>query len=601
MTSDAVWLKADGFTWTLSSFVARAICYSDELTPAELYFILVSLGIQDRFREQWDHPAFFAKAGMANHAIESQLRSSNARIQHSNGKCDPRPGCVCCAYHDWLSRAGDLYWAAGNLKQARQHFRRCVDEANGREFVLSAGMNGLTRLHFVRDEYAECITTFRRACPPRAFYAQQREMKMELEMPQNAHLDGCQRAQAHEKLGRKFPGTSPYFVSQAKYMCRAIVVAGLRSGGIDNELRDMLMDYFAIDTAQIDELAMALDRNDKAITPLKKRMAPKPASSGRSLSQLLTDGDTERARKVRDLLPQCPALVDSVSLLLDDFLANGDDASKIEMIAAGSAFGIAVADELVLEEALDSRTESIAKSPACRLALLRWFSPVIRYPKYDFLTDYLEVIRQIPVEIEPRDVIAAILDLQWYKTSYSIDDTLLGDTGDGFGKTEISGNREWLEIVLRDHPLVFDRAGWSSRESAIGAMHRAYLFLRERFNDMRRDERWVSEAQLGVALATLFGKAEVHRHAIPLWLSPQHLDYYLPKHNLAVEYMGIQHYQPVAVFGGASAFEKTKERDERKRVLCERLGVTLVYVTHEENIGRRAKEIHAQFNGRQCP
>ncbi len=600
MTGDAVWLKADGFTWTLSSFVVQAIYQSDALTPAELYFVLVSLGIQDRFREHWDRPEFFAKAGMADQAVESQLRSSNARIQHSNGKCDPRPGCVCCAYHDWLSRAGELYWAAGNLKQAQQHFQRCVDEANGREFVLSAGMNGLTRLHFVRDEYAECITAFRRACPPRAFYVQQREMSMKLEMPQNAHLDGSQRARAREDLVRKFPGTSPYFVSQAQYMCRAIVAAALRSGGIDDELRDMLADYFEIEHVQIGELAQALDRNDESIAPLKNRMAPKPADSGRTLPQLLADGDTERARKVRELLPQCPALVDAMAVLLDEFLSSGDDACLDKMAAAGSVFGIAQADALVIAVALDSRTESIAKSPTCRLVLLRRFSPICRYPKYDFLTDYLEVMRQIPVEIEPCDVIAAILDLQWYKTSYSIDHTGLGGTRGGFGKTEISDHREWLEIVLRDHPPVFDRAGWSSRESAIGAMHQAYLFLRERFNDMRRNERWISEAQLGVALATLFGKAEVQRHASPLWLSPQHLDYHLPKHNLAVEYMGVQHYQPVALFGGASALEETKARDERKRVLCERMGVTLLYVTHEEDIGRRAKEIHVQFNGRQC-
>lgn len=597
MKSDGVWLKADGFTWALSSFVARALCQSDALAPAELYFVLVSLGIQDRLREYWDRPEFFAKAGMAEQAAESQRRSSDARIQHSNGKCDPLPGCVCCAYHDWLSRAGDLYWASGNLEQARQHFQRCVDEADGREFVLSAGMDGLTRLYFVRDEYAECITAFRRACPPRAFYAQQRAM----EMRQDANLDGGQRARAREELVRKFPGTAPYFVSQAKYMSRAIVVAALRSGGIDNELRDMLVDYFGIDSAQVDELAKALDRNDEAIAPLKKHMAPKPAGSGRTLPQLLTDGDTERARKVRDLLPQCPALVDAVSLLLDDFLASGDDACMDEVIAAGSSFGIAQADALVLAEALDSRSEYIAKFPKCRLALLRRFSPICRYPKYDFLTDYLEVMRQIPVEIEPCDVIAAILDLQWYKTSYNIDNTGPGGTRGGFGKTEISDDREWFEIVLRDHPRVFDRTGWSSRESAIGAMHQAYLFLRERFNDMRRDERWISEAQLGDALAALFGKSEVQRHASPPWLSPQHIDYFLPQYALAIEYMGAQHYQPVEVFGGARALEETRARDERKRALCERMGLALIYVTYEENIGRRAIEIHAQFNGRRRP
>ena len=59
--------------------------------------------------------------------------------------------------------------------------------------------------------------------------------------------------------------------------------------------------------------------------------------------------------------------------------------------------------------------------------------------------------------------------------------------------------------------------------------------------------------------------------------------------------MGVQHYQPVALFGGVSGLEETKSRDERKRLLCERLGVNLVYVMHDEDIGRRANEIHALY------
>ena len=528
MTDDLTWYQNDGITWSISSYVARAICQSDALSPEEIYFVLVSLGIQDLFQQWWDYPSFFAKAGMGNQAVESQLRSSRAQIQHGDSSCNPVPGCVCCACHDWLSRVGDLYWAAGDLKEARRHFQRCIDEADGQSFVFSAGINGLVRLNFVLDDYAGCISVFRRACPPRAFYVQQRKMKMELAKPQNAHWDGRQLAEIRENLVRKFPGTSSWCVSTAKYMCRAIFVAALRSGGIDSNLRDMLMDYFKIDAAQVDELAMALDSNNKVIASLKKRMAPKPVGAGRTLDQMQVDGDTERARKVRDLLPKCDGLVETVSILLDKFLAKGNDACLDEIVTTGSAFEIAQADEIILTEAMDSRKDYIAKFPACRLALMRRLSSFVRYPNYDYLTDFLEIKRQIHIDIEPCDVIAAILNLQWFKTSYSIENGHGGNSR-GFGKAEISGNRELFEIVLREHQPVFDHDVWSSRESAIGAIHRAYLFLRERFNMMRLDERWVSEAQLGVALTALFGEAEVQRHASPLWLSPQHLDYYLPK------------------------------------------------------------------------
>ena len=79
-------------------------------------------------------------------------------------------------------------------------------------------------------------------------------------------------------------------------------------------------------------------------------------------------------------------------------------------------------------------------------------------------------------------------------------------------------------------------------------------------------------------------EAKVHRHARPVWLSPQHLDFFLPRYRFAVEYMGAQHYEPIAMFGGAQSLADTKSRDERKRTLCERMGVALVYVRHDEDI-----------------
>ena len=514
------------------------------------------------------------------------MRVSKANIQHSGGRCDQSPGCVCCAHHDWLSRAGDILWAAGKVDQARQHFQRCIDEGDGRDFVLDAGIGGITRLHFVLGEYAECIAQFRLGCPPHTFYLQYRELF------KDTAPNGME---PFNRLSAQYPGTSPYFLSHAKYMSRAIIAAAVQAGGIDDELSTMIADYFEIDPSDVDELVKAVS-GDEEIVRLRKRLAPEPAVSGRTFERLLADGDTELGRRVRDRLPQCPTFANAAAVLLDDFLDSGDPGCLDEMIVAGSPFGIADADGLILSEALDSRSERIAAMPAHRLALLRRFNSICRYPKHDFLTDYLEVMGSVRSEIEQGDAIAAILDLQWYKTPYSIDNTGPDGIRGGFGKMEISDNREWLEIMLRGHPPVFDRDSWTNRQRAIGALHGAYLFLRERYYEVRRDERWIREALLGDALAALFGKAQIQRHARPLWLSPQHLDYFLPRYALAIEYMGEQHYQPVEVFGGVEALEITRLRDERKRVLCEQMGVTLVYVTYQEDVGRRAREIHAQFN-----
>ena len=55
--------------------------------------------------------------------------------------------------------------------------------------------------------------------------------------------------------------------------------------------------------------------------------------------------------------------------------------------------------------------------------------------------------------------------------------------------------------------------------------------------------------------------------------------------------MGEQHYGPVEVFGGEAGFLRTRERDERKRELCARVGVQLEYVRFDDDMGARIDEI----------
>ena len=315
MTDDATWLESDGCTWTLSTRVARMLCECDALTPAELYFVLMSLNILERFRECWDRPAFYKKAGIADQAVESQRRSSN-RCEHGFGESNN-------AHHDWLLHTGDHLWVAGKTGEARQHYQRCIDEAGGREFLISAGIGGLTRLHFVQGEFIECVAAFRFGCIPSTF------------------------------LGR------PYFLPETKYMCRAIVAAALRAGGIDAELRKMLVEYFEIESAQLDVLAKTLNKNDDAIARLQKQVAPKAAISGATFNSLWADGNTEMARKVRDRLPHCNTFVHSATKLLDDYLDSGNDTFIDEMIEAGSPFGIAQADAMVLAKVMDSRMKKL--------------------------------------------------------------------------------------------------------------------------------------------------------------------------------------------------------------------------------------------------
>ena len=59
------------------------------------------------------------------------------------------------------------------------------------------------------------------------------------------------------------------------------------------------------------------------------------------------------------------------------------------------------------------------------------------------------------------------------------------------------------------------------------------------------------------------------------WLNGLSLDFFLPNKNIAIECQGKQHFG----FGGWTHdfnFNTVKERDERKRKLCEENGVKLI-------------------------
>lgn len=109
--------------------------------------------------------------------------------------------------------------------------------------------------------------------------------------------------------------------------------------------------------------------------------------------------------------------------------------------------------------------------------------------------------------------------------------------------------------------------------------------FRDAENYLRKDqgipligEGWVSETALFYSIKEAFPEIEVIHHGKPKWLGWQHLDVYIPEHNVGIEYQGLQHNKPIEFFGGQHAYEKTVERDKKKKRLCLKNGCTLIYV-----------------------
>lgn len=99
---------------------------------------------------------------------------------------------------------------------------------------------------------------------------------------------------------------------------------------------------------------------------------------------------------------------------------------------------------------------------------------------------------------------------------------------------------------------------------------------REEFGFKKIGEQWVSETLLYQLVTELYPSQQVIRNIRPDWLENLELDIYLPELKLAFEYQGQQHYKPVKAWGGDKAFKALKQRDARKKELCQQLGIRLV-------------------------
>lgn len=109
-------------------------------------------------------------------------------------------------------------------------------------------------------------------------------------------------------------------------------------------------------------------------------------------------------------------------------------------------------------------------------------------------------------------------------------------------------------------------------------------WLAEEWRKELEDCQWKAETQLYLLVKKAFKEYTVIRHAAPTWLSPQHYDIFIPELELAIEYMGQQHYEPIEFFGGQAGFVGTIERDEKKTRLSRACGVKLHYVKYDEKI-----------------
>lgn len=105
---------------------------------------------------------------------------------------------------------------------------------------------------------------------------------------------------------------------------------------------------------------------------------------------------------------------------------------------------------------------------------------------------------------------------------------------------------------------------------------------REEFGVRVIGEAWVNETLLSNIVKKIFDGNDVIRHHRPEWLEGLELDVFVPNFQLAFEYQGQQHFKPIKAWGGEEALSRLKERDNKKRQLCELNSIRLIAVDYDE-------------------
>ncbi len=111
--------------------------------------------------------------------------------------------------------------------------------------------------------------------------------------------------------------------------------------------------------------------------------------------------------------------------------------------------------------------------------------------------------------------------------------------------------------------------------------------VRVKFGFKKVGEAWANETLLYQLVCEIFPECKIYRHYRPSFLEYLELDVFIPHLNIGIEYQGIQHFEPIKHWGGKSSLEKVIERDKRKKKLCDKNDVALIYFYYYEELDKK--------------
>lgn len=469
-------------------------------------------------------------------------------------------------------KVGDAWLSEGREEEALACYRRPKQEEPRRK---GPDFDRIIAIQFRRGDWAEAIKTF--------------------EASDWKPLD--ERQIVH--------GT---FTTTAAPWSRAIAIAAARAVRLDDiSLVKHIKTLFSLNQTAWEQLAawagaVSEDELAKSYEKMLPRVMKKP---GVSLEEAAAAGATPRARNLAAWIQDAPDAAERVQKNFSAWLTNGDRAALNEAVAwIADAVTYDITKTALFE--VTDRHKNFHGPTERVLELYRAHPYLMRYG----IGHYLSLLIQDDLPFTGEDLLGGVFQALAFPGR-----DFTPETEDDISLRRLKACDDWAIQRLEDwqasdgkkmleaaRAALKDLPGFKvldiRREDAwLKAMDEGIAWLGKRWKEELGAAVWKSEMMAFDLLKRAFKGRKVLQHDTPAWLTPQHLDIHLPEINLAVEYMGQQHYQPIEIWGGEEGLKHNQERDRRKAGLCAAAGVSLEYIRHDEDIGTRIAEIAVRHGG----
>lgn len=215
------------------------------------------------------------------------------------------------------------------------------------------------------------------------------------------------------------------------------------------------------------------------------------------------------------------------------------------------------------------------------------------------ISDFDYIQYQVPVKATNEELILLVYGTHAMNKPAFIDDTMpsigksLCDYTDidvGYHCQTINNYKKLVSIINSIRGRGISLTECKEFVMAQKAMHYLEEWIKTTLEEVKKEfkqsnyksPKWVQEYKLFSYIKLWYNDAIFQYH--PEWLNGLYLDIFIPSINIAIEYQGQQHYEPLEYFGGEESFSENKERDIKKQILCKDNGVILLEWSYSQKI-----------------